>query len=236
MAKNSAVDMLIKNIYFQMFAAVLRKTIILFWAIWEARNALVFSDLDSNPIEVLQTATRFQNDFSRLTPRRLTVNAPSRDSEAAANATWSPPPVSEIKINFDGAYRKDDKMGVGACVARDHDGRPIHSCAKSFDNVSSPALIEALALREAILLARRLRIRNPFFEGDAKSIIDFMSGKGNVGSDCEVILIDCKVLCEQSNFTHFTFIYRHCNWVAHDVAKKALRDPLFCNNSLAQVV
>ncbi|XP_050238321.1 uncharacterized protein LOC126687809 [Mercurialis annua] len=151
-------------------------------------------------------ATRFKEEFSRLIPRRHSASAPSLDTQAAANyATWSPP-VSEIKINFDGAYRKDDKMGV------------------------------ALALREAILLARRLRIQNLIFEGDAKSIIDFMSGKGIVGSDCEVIMINCKALCEQSNFNRFKFIYRHCNWMAHDITKKALRDPLFCNNPLIQMV
>ncbi|XP_050207281.1 uncharacterized protein LOC126656719 [Mercurialis annua] len=142
-------------------ADILLKTVAIFWAIWKTLNTLIFREVDNNPLEVLQAASGYHLNFSSLNSRTA-LQAPVNNG-SIPNATpprWSPPQATELKFNFDGAFVKDSRTGTGACVVRNHQGRAVSSCAKRFDNVSSPAMIEALALREGILLARRLQVPN----------------------------------------------------------------------------
>ncbi|XP_055959959.1 zinc finger BED domain-containing protein RICESLEEPER 2-like [Mercurialis annua] len=53
--------------------------------------------------------------------------------------------------------------------------------------------------------------------------------------DCEVLIEDCRNLCSNWDSCSFLFVFRHCNWAANLIAKKTLRDNLFCNNTLAQL-
>ncbi|XP_050232976.1 uncharacterized protein LOC126681481 [Mercurialis annua] len=131
-------------------------------------------------------------------------------------STWLPPPANAFKISFDGAYLKDSQVGVGACVMRNSQGRAVFSIAKRFHNVSSPAIIEALALRESIQLAARTQTLNPYFEGDAKSIIDVVLSSKPVELNCDVILQNYRSLCGELGFTNFSFVRRNCNWAVHE--------------------
>ncbi|XP_050213806.1 uncharacterized protein LOC126665137 [Mercurialis annua] len=168
---------------------LLAKCVLLFWSIWRAQNALIFSDIDSDPMVVIQAAINFGIDFSAISNQQVRTRV-----RAECTAVWTPPPLHVFKINFDGAYLKESLEGVGACVVRDHTGRVSHSCARRFTNVTSPAMIKALALREAILLAHRIRLINPIFEGDAKTIIEAAGSDASAGGDCDVIIAYVSVL------------------------------------------
>ncbi|XP_050231821.1 uncharacterized protein LOC126680694 [Mercurialis annua] len=133
--------------------------------------------------------------------------------------------------------RTDSATAVGACVVRNHWGKVFSVCARRFSHVSSPTIAEALALREAICLANRLRVSEPIFEGDAKGITDAMAAGSGVGLDCDVILQDCRTLvCNFFPLSHsFKFVRRSLNWAAHSIVGKAFRDHSFCCNTLAQM-
>ncbi|XP_050217811.1 uncharacterized protein LOC126668667 [Mercurialis annua] len=170
------------------------------WSIWLCRNDLIFKDLFCDPLFVNHRAG------------------------PAISDQWSPPPRFAYKINFDGAFHNQSSSGVGAAVARNHVVKVIASSARRFLNVSSPALVEAMALREAIVLAKNLRLTDPIFEGDAKGIVDAMRSGSGVDRDCDVVIQDCRFLCRDFLLPSFNFIMRSFNWVAHIVAKKVLRD------------
>ncbi|XP_050238292.1 uncharacterized protein LOC126687779 [Mercurialis annua] len=185
---------------------------------------------DSDPLAVLTVADRLHDDCSKA----LQSSEPATRSSPEVHL-WQPPPINIIKVNFDGAFNRATCTGTGACVARNHNGKPIHSHAQVFNHVQSPMVVEALALREAILVARRLQVMEIIFEGDAKCIIDAMKGELSVDLDCDVILEDCRRLCQTFRLVSFEFIRRSGNWVANYLAKRSLRDNLFCYNTLAQL-
>ncbi|XP_050233568.1 uncharacterized protein LOC126682054 [Mercurialis annua] len=149
---------------------------------------------------------------------------------------WTPPPANTLKINFDGAFHNASGNGVGAAVTRNQEGRPIATVARRFTHVNSPTLVEALALREAVLLAKSRQLTTVIFEGDAKGIIDAMIEGSNLNPACDVVLHDCRILCSSFSAVSFSFIRRTGNWVAHSLAKKSLKDIPFCTNTLAHLV
>ncbi|XP_050207383.1 uncharacterized protein LOC126656807 [Mercurialis annua] len=205
------------------------------WAIWLARNAAIFREDDTDPLMVLGRASDLQGEYMAANASNRVRPAVTRP-EIIQNLHWQPPSYNGIKINFDGAVHVQSKICAGACVARDTRGSVLASFARQFRSVTSPALCEAFALREALLLAIRMRLKFVHFEGDAKSIIEAMTENKPTDVACEVVIQDCRKLSKPFPFFTFGFVNRSINWVAHSVAKKALHDSSFCCNSLAQVL
>ncbi|XP_050217615.1 uncharacterized protein LOC126668466 [Mercurialis annua] len=172
----------------------------------ENRNEILTKD--TYPIVVNRDASELQCEFSSAVRREDAEIRRANNSPPLPNAiTRTPPPQHIVKINCDGAFKSELLCGVGACVATRHQGKVIASMARKFTNIASSLMVEAMAFREAIQFARRMRVDNLIFEGDAKSLA----------------LV-------------FQFVRRNCNWAAHLVAKKALREHVFCTNPLAQVM
>ncbi|XP_050211794.1 uncharacterized protein LOC126661954 [Mercurialis annua] len=188
------------------------------WAIWRSRNAMIFREKHDEPAEVVGNAMVLQNEFIRAGQRPPAITRPC----TTANAPSEPSGGSST--------------GVGAVVVRNHRGLAISSATSRYFNVASPAILEAMAMRDAINLAKSLQLTEVIFEGDAKVLIDAMIKNSNVDYNCDVIIQDCKVLAETLMPHSFIFVRRVNNWVAHSLAKKALRDNSFCCNNLAQLV
>ncbi|XP_050224097.1 uncharacterized protein LOC126673834 [Mercurialis annua] len=213
--------------------ALIQEAAWVLWSIWLARNAMIFRDEFKDLWQVLNEAAYSYHEFQQATNVERLPAAPNPE---ALPSCWQPPPPLATKINFDGAFIAASRTGSGACVARDSAGKILSSYAFYVQHAATPSLMEALALRASINLAMRLRLQNTIFEGDAKGIIEAMKYGSNLDSNCDVILNDCRKLCENLQGCSFFFVRRNCNWVAHRVAKKALRDREFYNNPLAQIV
>ena len=84
---------------------------------------------------------------------------------------WIPPIPDQFKINFDGAVFSDlDAVGLGV-VVRDSRGKVLGVVAERIPIPNSPAIVEALACRRAMIFARELSLPDAIFEGDAELII-----------------------------------------------------------------
>jgi ribonuclease HI len=84
----------------------------------------------------------------------------------------------------------------------------------------SAEVIEALALLEALKMATSLSFMSVFVEGDAKSLISTMQFRSFNASHSNLILKDAARLAKSLQSYNFTFVWRACNWVAHDTARK----------------
>jgi hypothetical protein len=92
---------------------------------------------------------------------------------------WSPPPVGMVSINIDAAiFTSSRQMGSGV-VIRDHNGVYLTACSERVDEVVTPEIAEALAMRRAMSLAKD--------EGFSKIIVnsDCLSVVKRVMSDTE---------------------------------------------------
>ncbi|EEF48269.1 conserved hypothetical protein [Ricinus communis] len=81
-----------------------------------------------------------------------------------------------IKINFDGAVAVWESRGAYNLVARSWTGNVIFSYTKRLPFITNGAMLEAMALCMAVKVARDRGLHQVIFEGDAKAIIDDVTG------------------------------------------------------------
>jgi len=84
---------------------------------------------------------------------------------------WSPPPEVCFKANFDASlFDGTNSVRIGV-VVRDHLGCVIAALSQQVNLIHSVDIAEALAARQAVVLARELSLFNVIFEGDCLCVI-----------------------------------------------------------------
>ncbi|KAL0428200.1 UNVERIFIED_CONTAM: hypothetical protein Slati_2994800 [Sesamum latifolium] len=86
------------------------------WVVWWCRNRLVMQGKHFDPQHVVTFASQYLNSF---------VSQNSEDvvrSDSETPPRWYPPPLGQIKVNFDGAtFQQGQELGIGV-IARDAAG------------------------------------------------------------------------------------------------------------------
>ncbi|XP_050229567.1 uncharacterized protein LOC126678715 [Mercurialis annua] len=160
---------------------VLSKVDWILWSLWRARNNLIFNEEDTSPPEVLMAAAKLESSCSEAISRRPGDLLPSSMPGRRDRMQWEPhPPPPHHPIPTTWVW-----VPVWVC---DHMGRVVNSHAKLFSHVNSPMTVEALALREALLLAERMNIIGPLFEGGTKSVINVMNLDSNIQMDAGLVV------------------------------------------------
>ncbi|KAK6115303.1 hypothetical protein DH2020_007572 [Rehmannia glutinosa] len=140
----------------------------LLWALWDARNKLVFQGKMVDQTWVHQMAV------SRLNEHEIVAN--SRENFSTSNAAaekWKPSEEGCLKLNTDASLRDDLGMGLGA-VIRNYRGEIMKSVSKLIPLVDSVEIAEALACREGVEMARHMNVSltkesNLLYHDEAKS-------------------------------------------------------------------
>lgn len=71
-----------------------------------------------------------------------------------SDSDWSPSPLDTIFINSDAAVFSDLNRSCAGVVARDHEGYCVAACNEPFFGTFEPDMVQALAVRRAVYLAR----------------------------------------------------------------------------------
>ncbi|MBA0841184.1 hypothetical protein Goarm_003690, partial [Gossypium armourianum] len=84
---------------------------------------------------------------------------------------WKPPDPIEIKINFDGAFDKQNSRSRIGIVCRDLSGKILNCRVMVNNRVPTPFVVEALSCLQAMKAGLNLGFRRVVVEGDALNII-----------------------------------------------------------------
>ncbi|XP_057450726.1 uncharacterized protein LOC130742639 [Lotus japonicus] len=153
------------------------------WAIWEARNRLVFQGITSS-LDVL--ASRLQMIHA---PPSVSISPPGRDFAAV----WKRPQPNVTKLNFDGSWKTNRAADFG-CVARNHHGEVMAAATVSPVDASSPLMAEVLAFRWCLSLAADLFFHDIEVETDCLKLYEAWNKHLQGASYFISILKDCKDL------------------------------------------
>ncbi|KAF7815391.1 reverse transcriptase [Senna tora] len=163
------------------------------WFIWKGRYFFVFEKKTSDPVLTKDLAEKACDEFLSVRVKPKSCSAPplARDS---ATSVWAPPVSGFFKANVDGAFNpKDLRAGLGV-IFRDFEGVVLDGCSIPVF-ASSCLMVEALAVRQAVRMARDLELDNVVIESDCADLVN------SIGSD----------------------VNRQCNLVADWLAKAAVR-------------
>ncbi|KAK4398964.1 hypothetical protein Sango_1371900 [Sesamum angolense] len=127
---------------------------------------------------------------------------------------WSPPGLGEVKLNFDGAiFASSVEVGIGI-IARDSAGACVGWKSVRKQGLFEPEMVEALAAREAILLACWVGWRRIILEGDCANIYQKLSALSHDCSALGAIIRDIKCLALNFDLCSFSLVRRSGNKVA----------------------
>ena len=82
------------------------------------------------------------------------------------------PPVGVAKIHVDAGVPRPPRGGTAAAVCRDDQGVFLGSSALVIQGINDPAILEAIACREALTLAEDLNIQSFVIASDAKQVVN----------------------------------------------------------------
>jgi ribonuclease HI len=148
--------------------------------------------------------------------------APSTRRETASSAPrWSPPPEGTVHIFVDAAlFPPSRRMGIGV-VIRDHNGACPAACSELLEEVTSPEIAEALALRRALSLAGSEGFDKVIVASDCLSLVQRVNSLELDRSQVGVVVQDIKAMASSFASVLFIHVYRQCNIAAHSLARSA---------------
>ncbi|KAM6550249.1 hypothetical protein CsatB_000057 [Cannabis sativa] len=152
------------------------------WAIWHARNELVWREKSLSAAEVILLARVVLNQWRNAQQRRLgSLFVPSGSNVDLEH--WVKPVMGKIKVNVDGAiFANDGKFGAAA-VARDHDGRFIEAFRVLLEGFVDPAIAEVVGVKEALSWIKRHQWGRVEVETDSLVVVQAIRGYLKVNTD-----------------------------------------------------
>ncbi|KAL9664525.1 hypothetical protein QQ045_019929 [Rhodiola kirilowii] len=134
-----------------------------FWYIWFVRNRVSHGGLWETPISAAARIKILVSQFRSHT-KDLSLLPFVDDFD------WHPPPPGTVKINIDGSWNFDSKVGGVAAVARDHSG--LFMCVRMnyFTSLRSASECEGLTLWEGFALAHDMQLPKVIIETDCLDV------------------------------------------------------------------
>jgi hypothetical protein len=136
------------------------------------------------------------------------------DTMASTPSHW------RIKCNIDGAFYADMGQGATGVVIRDSAGTFIGGRALWYRHGLNALMMEAVAYRDGVILAREMNFRRVQVETDSQELVNLWEMGELQRSSISPIIKDIKDI--SVFFLDFSLMYanRACNHVAHTLAKQ----------------
>ena len=129
--------------------------VVTLWAIWSARRKAIHESIFQSPYFIHGFVSSYLSEIKVLQP----TSAIKPPRSAPSPRRWISPPDGMFKINVDAAL-SDTGLGAAATVCRDSTGLYLGSSAVVIQGAIVPAVVEAIACRDALSLAQDLGIQN----------------------------------------------------------------------------
>lgn len=182
------------------------------WNLWKARNRFVFEGFSLSPEEVLTTSIVLAREWS--TDRRL-----EKTAHKGGHRSEQQSPDGTTVVRSDAAWDANKQAaGLGWFLLAQPQ---IQAYKERVPFVTSPLMAEALALRNAVMLCQRSRIRKVRFESDYAQLIKIINSEA-IASELHGVVADIFSCISAFEFVCFAWIPRERNMFADDLAKDAL--------------
>lgn len=154
-----------------------------------------------------------------------TTNERTLHPHGRATSHWTAPVANGFKINFDSAVFADkDSAGIGVVIRNDA-GLIMASLTQQIPLPTSVIEVEVLAARRALEFSLELGFDDIVLEGDSELLIKNMMNGGSKLTHYRNIATDILFLLSHFSKANISFVRRHCNQLAHPLAKRAIIPP-----------
>ncbi|KAK8597361.1 hypothetical protein V6N13_001974 [Hibiscus sabdariffa] len=138
--------------------------VITYWALWYARNELVYEGSTFSAVKVSSFILAF------ILELESSVADPAPKS-LIKDVKWFPPEGNITKFNFDASFNTDSHSSVSGIVARDSHGFIMAACTYPHSRIADAFIAEAVACEKVVSFAIELGFCSVLIEGDSLSVI-----------------------------------------------------------------
>ncbi|KAJ8765805.1 hypothetical protein K2173_015611 [Erythroxylum novogranatense] len=196
--------------------ADLQTLVVTLWAIWEARNALLWTAKRMIPLQVARRALNFLHSWLQAN------ESPTPSVVSSTPARWSKPAHDHLKLNVDGALFDNLFVGLGI-VVRDSLGSFISAMQVAIPGHFAANTVEVMAIREALSWIKDVGWSPTILESDAQSCVRAILDPNYMDESAFGLLVfDCKSLLTEVRDVSLVFIRRSANGIAHRLARAVI--------------
>ncbi|KAK6117971.1 hypothetical protein DH2020_048286 [Rehmannia glutinosa] len=134
--------------------------------------------------------------------------------------TWCRPREGVFKINTDASVVKRGGSNVGV-VVRTHSGEAIKVLSQKYQQEFAIEIMEAIACREGLILAKELQLQHIEVETDCQQVVQAFHRKDLNLSYLGRVVDDIRTLCSSFLSCNLRYITRSANSMAHFAARFA---------------
>jgi ribonuclease HI len=186
------------------------------WAIWFARRKIVHEEIYQSPLSTHLFIQNYLRDLS-LTVKSHTMG---KGGSTQKHPKWIPPRAGCAKINVDAAVEKVEVGGAVGAVCRAEDGTFLGASVLKVRGINDPAILEAIACREAMALAEDLYERKVTVATDCLSVVNNM--EQDYDGPYTMVISEVKARAQTLGEVTFRHENRVSNSEAHNLARLAV--------------
>ncbi|XP_074301324.1 uncharacterized protein LOC141632703 [Silene latifolia] len=188
------------------------------WALWEARNRVVF---EGGSVEVKRVIKRVRDVVEEINSgyeeSKKEVEEGDNRRGREVDEGWRAPSPGWVKLNVDVGVKEGIGVGVGA-VCRDEMGRVLWGLARHKKEVWEPRVAEAVAVLDRMEEAVKAGHENLVVESDCSHLIEAIKAHKTGRSPFFLVLNDIRTLCSLFSSISWSYTSRNNNKVAHALA------------------
>uniref|UniRef100_A0A803QFY2 RNase H type-1 domain-containing protein n=1 Tax=Cannabis sativa TaxID=3483 RepID=A0A803QFY2_CANSA len=183
------------------------------WAIWKARNEVVWQQKSSTAASIVASA-RSNLDQYKFAQDRRGFSLSHLVVDGNKSEQWSKPNGNQIKVNVDGAlFAQEGRFGLG-CLARDSNGRLIEAYTLGKMGRVDPEMAEIIGIKEALSWIDKHHWQNVVLESDSLLCVQAIKSNIPMLSQFGLLVIDVRQLLLSLNFVEICFVKRSQNKAA----------------------
>lgn len=162
------------------------------WEIWKERCEMVFTGRNVNARRVVDKASWAAEEFWKTEKSCLLSGQVGFASRRNKVRFWCPPPLGAIKIDIDGSFSAQKKVGGIGIVCRDNVGAFQGRISRKVI-VDSAFLAECLAFKEALGVCHEFQNVDICIKTDCEVLFKPLSLRSVAGYDWkyQTLLLDC---------------------------------------------
>jgi hypothetical protein len=168
-------DTLAKRWIFSMMGSLSRddfiRVAVTLWAIMYARRKIIHEEEFQSPLSTHLFIEWYLQDPSIIGPSKKMEGR----GKGMGHPRWIKPEAGCAKLNVDATLSKSRPGGAVGVVCRGEDGAFLGASSLTINGVSDPVTLEAMAHREAIILAHDLQLQKITVASDCASVVSDMT-------------------------------------------------------------
>uniref|UniRef100_A0A803PHD5 Reverse transcriptase zinc-binding domain-containing protein n=1 Tax=Cannabis sativa TaxID=3483 RepID=A0A803PHD5_CANSA len=168
----------------------IEETLKVSWAIWNARNNLMWNQKSATAAEVVLSARTHLYQWQRAQQSKF--EPPLSHFEVGREVEhWTKPDEFTVKVNVDGSTFEASNAFSYGFISRDANGEIIDASCSSKSGTSSPEIVESLGIKEVLSWIKRKTWSKVVLETDCLIVVQAIHSDVVLPSSFGMLVQDC---------------------------------------------